>query len=135
MLISCARTERKQGGATPRSSPPKAASAEAVSSAPDANGGEDPCPTPTAETEGGTDDQEGEEEMLALAALARIRESYRTRARTRQAEAERRGGGWERGPREELGNYLLEKKRQVENTAPFRQVSTILSIYDLDGSW
>lgn len=66
------------------------------------------------------DDQEGEEEVLALEALTRIRESYRARARVREVEVKRRGA--ERDSSEELGKRLLEKKRRVEGTVPFREV-------------
>lgn len=123
VFISCTAVGPKQGNARHRSS----TSTNALAGTSDAHvddsrpslggggggGGEEVEATPA-------DDQEGEEEVLALAALTRIRESYRARARAREAEVERRGV--ERDSPEEIGKRLLEKKRRVESTAPFREV-------------
>lgn len=123
VFISCTAVGPQQGNARRRSPTPTKASAGTSDAHID-----DSRPSLGGGGEGGgeeadsapAEDQEDEEEVLTLAALTRIRESYRARARAREAEVERRRV--ERDSPEEIGKRLLEKKRRVEGTAPFREV-------------
>lgn len=110
-------------------SPPKSVAAEEVAAT---TGGGSSGASTGASTATGDDAEhqadEDEEEALALAALGRIRESYRTRTKERRSQAPG-GRGTSDVSDEEAGKRMMEKRREVENTAQSRQASVACGTY------
>lgn len=129
VLISCngPKVSAKRGappGPHPCSSASTSAPAEDGSPSANAVGDDFAHAAPGSEGQ-----EEQEEEVLALAALERIRESYRARRKGRESEARRRREGV---PEEDAGKRMVERKRGMENTAPFRQARRCRALCSAD---